>query len=107
MISLCGGGLPYDETAKDLDIELHTFAWSPVASPNAKDIERVFVLMGDPNHIVLVHCGAGADRTGYAVARYRIVKQGWPLERALKEMRRFWYKSHVLDKLLEKEFSQS
>jgi protein tyrosine/serine phosphatase len=106
VISLCGGDLPYDETAKELDIDLHTFAWSPAAPPDTNDIERVFALMSDPNHIVLVHCGAGADRTGYAVARYRILKQEWSLERARNEMRRFWYGSQVLHKLLEQEFSK-
>jgi protein tyrosine/serine phosphatase len=106
MISLCGECLPNDETAKELGIELHTFGWSPSAAPDSKDIGRVFSLMRDTNHIVLVFCGAGSDRTGYAVARYRILQQNWPLGKALTEMGKFWHKRNVLDELLEKEFSQ-
>lgn len=36
---------------------------------------------------VLVHCWHGSDRTGLAIATYRIVFQGWPKEKALDEMR--------------------
>jgi protein tyrosine/serine phosphatase len=106
VISLCGGCLPCDETVKELGIELHTFGWSSSSPPSSQEIEKVLYLMGNPNYIVLVHCAAGADRTGYAVARYRILKQNWPLGKALTEMRKFWHKRNVFDELLTKEFSQ-
>jgi protein tyrosine/serine phosphatase len=35
---------------------------------------------------VLVHCQHGADRTGTAVALYRMVVQGWSREDAIEEM---------------------
>lgn len=35
----------------------------------------------------LVHCAAGANRTGLAVGLYRICVQGWTYEQALDEMR--------------------
>jgi len=47
---------------------------------------------------VLVHCWHGSDRTGFFVAGYRIVCQGWSREAAIDELRRggfgfhaFWY----------------
>jgi hypothetical protein len=53
---------------------------------------------GDPNRYVealrrmraadgaaLVHCAAGAQRTGVAVVLYRMVEDGWTMERALAE----------------------
>ncbi len=106
MISLCGGCFPGDDKVKELGIDLQTFAWSPAIAPDEKDIERVFSLMRDQNHVVLVFCGAGSDRTGYAVARYRILQQNWPLEKARNEMGKFWHKRNIFDELLEKEFSQ-
>lgn len=36
---------------------------------------------------VYVHCKQGMDRTGLAVAAYRITAQGWDCERALAELR--------------------
>jgi protein tyrosine/serine phosphatase len=36
---------------------------------------------------VYVHCQEGMDRTGVAVAVYRVVEQGWDSERALAELR--------------------
>ena len=44
---------------------------------------------------VFVHCKRGADRTGAFVGLYRIVRQGWGLDRAYDEARdvgmRWWY----------------
>lgn len=36
---------------------------------------------------VYVHCHAGMDRTGAAVAGYRVAYDGWTVDRALREMR--------------------
>lgn len=43
---------------------------------------------------VLVHCRSGQDRTGTAVAVFRIVEQGVPAEDALAELRRYQHWSH-------------
>ena len=106
VISLCHAPLPYDKAAKKLDIDLHIFDWSSTKPPfDPQEIETVLALMRDPKHTVLVHCGAGAARSGYVIARYRILEHNWPLEKASKEMRKFWYtKKNDYDKLLEEEF---
>jgi len=36
---------------------------------------------------ILVHCAAGANRTGLAVGIYRLHQNGWTVERVLEEMR--------------------
>jgi tyrosine-protein phosphatase SIW14 len=49
---------------------------------------RFLEVMQDPaNHPVLVHCSAGVQRTGGAVCLFRVIEQGWTLERALAEMK--------------------
>ena len=43
---------------------------------------------------VLVHCQSGQDRTGAAVAAYRVVEQGWDGEDAEAEMERHRHWTH-------------
>lgn len=53
------------------------------------DILRVAALMNDQKlHPVYVHCAAGKDRTGVAVAAYRILYQGCSYEKARREFGR-------------------
>jgi hypothetical protein len=40
------------------------------------------------NWPVLVHCGAGVDRTSWMIAIYRMVHQGWSWERAYEEAKK-------------------
>lgn len=51
------------------------------------DIVRFLQIVADrDNTPVFVHCRRGADRTGLAVAVYRIVIQGWSKDEAIDEM---------------------
>jgi tyrosine-protein phosphatase SIW14 len=34
---------------------------------------------------LLVHCRRGIDRTGYMIAKYRMIVQGWPYDKAWAE----------------------
>jgi len=47
---------------------------------------RFLDLTAASDRLVFVHCQHGADRTGTAVALYRIFHQGWSREDALAEM---------------------
>lgn len=52
-------------------------------------------IVGDPvRRPVLVHCAAGAYRTGVAVALYRMLFEGWPSEDAMREMAYYGCKIH-------------
>lgn len=44
---------------------------------------------------VYVHCWHGSDRTGMAVAAYRMVAEGWPNDRAFAELPRFGFHARV------------
>jgi hypothetical protein len=48
---------------------------------------RFIEIASNPDHYpLLVHCSAGVQRTGGAVALYRSVVEGWDFDRAIEEM---------------------
>jgi protein tyrosine/serine phosphatase len=47
---------------------------------------------------VFVHCQHGADRTGTAVALYRITVQKWDTEEAIRELQEGGYGYHTMFK---------
>lgn len=49
---------------------------------------------------VLVHCSAGQNRTGGAVALYRVLFDRWSTRRAVEEMRAYTFDPHENTKLL-------
>jgi tyrosine-protein phosphatase SIW14 len=49
------------------------------------------VIQDNPGKKVFVHCRLGDDRTGMAVAAYRMAMQGWNASRAMKEMELFGF----------------
>src|SRR5579863_4103596 len=42
---------------------------------------------------IFVHCQLGVDRTGMAVASYRIAEEGWTADAAMQEMQAFGFSS--------------
>jgi protein tyrosine phosphatase (PTP) superfamily phosphohydrolase (DUF442 family) len=55
--------------------------------PEDEDLRRFLAVATDPSRQpVFVHCLRGADRTGTAVAAYRMCVEGWSREDAIEEM---------------------
>lgn len=71
-------------------VRIKTRAWDP----DEEDVVSFLKVVQDPESWpVFVHCAEGRDRTGYCVASYRIVDQGWKPDDAIREMRDFHYNS--------------
>ena len=60
----------------------------PSDKPFAKFLQ---VVEDNPGKKVFVHCRLGDDRTGMAVAAYRMAEQGWSADEAMKEMQSFGF----------------
>lgn len=84
------GPRPFQFVARKVGINLTVYNWSNNYPPPDSELERVLAL-ADGGEPVLVHCSAGADRTGFVAAAYRITKQGWNAEDAINEMRKYWH----------------
>lgn len=61
--------------------------------PKDKTFARFLQLIQEnPGKKVFVHCRLGDDRTGLAVATYRMAMQGWSADEAMKEMELFGFR---------------
>jgi protein tyrosine/serine phosphatase len=61
---------------------------SPIAAPRREAAERLLAALTEARRRpVFVHCKRGADRTGTAIALYRISRDCWSAEEAIREAR--------------------
>ncbi|MDR3213377.1 MAG: tyrosine-protein phosphatase [Azoarcus sp.] len=65
-------------------------------SVSEADLLAVLKLLRASPRPALVHCWHGSDRTGFIVAGYRIVEQGWRKEDAISELRQGGFGFHEL-----------
>jgi tyrosine-protein phosphatase SIW14 len=80
------------EAVTKLGMEYVHISWHcpfPSDEPFAKFLK---VVEDNPGKKVFVHCRLGDDRTGMAVAAYRMAEQGWSADRAMKEMHDFGFR---------------
>lgn len=69
------------------------------AVPAETALAEFFEVMDQPeNYPVLIHCFAGAHRTGSFCAVYRMEYQGWTITEALTEMRQSGYETLSSDR---------
>lgn len=65
--------------------------WHCPFPQDAAFAEFLKVIEDNPQKKIFVHCRLGDDRTGMAVASYRMAEQGWSADQAMREMRRFGF----------------
>ncbi len=71
--------------------------------PKREEFEYFLEIVSKPeNRPVFVHCKHGADRTGTAVALYRIKVQDWDVEKAVDEMVHGGYNFHRIHQQLKR-----
>lgn len=76
--------------AEALGLQRYRLHLSGDATGDPDEYLQALRLMTDPSRQpVLVHCGAGSERTGCAVALYRYAVEGVPLSTAYEEAQRF------------------
>jgi protein tyrosine/serine phosphatase len=89
-------GLPsYErELAERYGVKIFHVPFSANSGPSEKEWNVIREILTDEQNLpLLLHCRGGGDRTGIVTALYRIEVQGWPLEKALREMNRRYHLS--------------
>lgn len=90
---------------KYLRIPMH--AWDPDQAQLVLLMKVLERTLQDPDSSpVFVHCAAGKDRTGYSIATYRMVFDGWTPNDAIAEMYDFrfnaiWFHNPIFLKSLD------
>jgi tyrosine-protein phosphatase SIW14 len=83
------------ESSEDIAVQqagMHYFRlpWSGYKAPADSQVDEVLSLLNDSSEWpVFVHCRRGADRTGTAIACYRIAHDHWTNQQALEEAKTF------------------
>ncbi len=95
ILSMRFGVPPYEkELAEQHGIKLYHVPFSATTGPGKGHWETIRQILTDEENLpVLVHCHGGGDRSGIVTALYRIEVQGWPLDKALREMNRYYHVS--------------
>jgi tyrosine-protein phosphatase SIW14 len=84
-----------EETLKKRGMQYVAVPWHcplPKDKPMAHFLQ---VIQENPEKIIFVHCRLGDDRTGMAIAAYRMAEEGWSADEAMHEMKAFGFtRSH-------------
>jgi uncharacterized protein (TIGR01244 family) len=76
--------------AKMLGLSYFNIPMSSAGRPTDEQVRRVIEIIEAQEYSpVLIHCRRGADRTGAIIAVYRIKREGWEVDRALDEAKRY------------------
>ena len=92
VIDMRGSKSTHEEAAvSELGMQYVSIPWH-CPFPNDEKFARFLKIIEDnPDKKIFVHCRLGDDRTGMAIAAYRMAEEDWPAEDALNEMKEFGY----------------
>lgn len=112
ILSLRFGVPPYEkELAKRYGVKIYHVPFSATKGFGEGQWKTIRPLLTDEENLpILVHCHGGGDRSGIVTALYRVEIQGWPLEKALREMNRHYHvplRYPALQKQLREYFQEA
>ena len=92
VVDMRGGNNKAEESAvTKLGMQYVPIPWH-CPFPTDKPFARFLKVIDDnPGKKIFVHCRLGDDRTGLAVASYRMANEGWSADEAMNEMKEFGF----------------
>ena len=92
VVDMRGGHSQHEKRAvEQLGMEYVSIPWHCPLPSDEPFVRFLKVIEQNPGKKVFVHCRLGDDRTGMAIASYRMAKDGWTSDEALKEMELFGF----------------
>jgi tyrosine-protein phosphatase SIW14 len=93
VIDMRGSRSEHEQKAvEELGMEYVSIPWHcPFPSDHAF-AKFLKLIEQNPGQKIFVHCRLGNDRTGMAIASYRMAEEGWSADEAMKEMQLFGYR---------------
>jgi protein tyrosine/serine phosphatase len=82
----CGAFLLEEQACAELGLELVNLRARSRDVPSKELIWTLDRLFADMRYPVLMHCKSGADRTGITGALYLVLKEGRPVEEAMRQL---------------------
>lgn len=93
VIDMRGTKSPHEKIAvQELGMEYVSIPWHCPFPSDATFARFLKVIDDNPHTKIFVHCRLGDDRTGMAIAAYRMANEGWSADEALKEMKEFGFR---------------
>ncbi|MDD3012127.1 MAG: dual specificity protein phosphatase family protein [Candidatus Gastranaerophilales bacterium] len=94
IINLRSGGSKQDHIKEKLakllfGIKFEHIPMNLYVQPSRKQVEKFLQIVDNTEGKIFVHCFQGQDRTGFMCAIYKIARENWPVENAIKEMKNF------------------
>jgi len=78
--------------AAEMGVDIRVLPMPGDGTADFAKLDQVADFIADPaNRPLFVHCAAGAQRTGAAIAAYRIKHLGWSLEQAVAEAEKYGF----------------
>ena len=92
VVDMRGGHSEHEKRAvEELGMEYVSIPWHCPLPSDEPFVKFLKVIEQHPGKKVFVHCRLGDDRTGMAIASYRMAEEGWTSEEALQEMELFGF----------------
>jgi tyrosine-protein phosphatase SIW14 len=92
IVDMRGTKSSHEEVAvRKLGMEYISMPWHCPFPTDATFARFLKVIHDNRNKKIFVHCRLGDDRTGMAIAAYRMANEGWSAEEAFKEMQEFGF----------------
>jgi tyrosine-protein phosphatase SIW14 len=92
IVDMRGGRSTHEESAvSKLGMRYVSIPWHCPFPKDEPFAHFLRLIQDNPGKKIFVHCRLGDDRTGMAIAAYRMAEEDWTSDEALKEMKAFGF----------------